>query len=151
MLHFGSGILADPNATCTTGDVRLRGGARDNEGRVEICYDNHWGALCDNSWDNNDAAVVCRQLGYSTDGKCQNRIERCTDGCVGVFGRERERKRKAGREITNEVVYEATELSTSQHVYIALCDHQVVSESCICCDMILNIIVVTHFPVSPQV
>ena len=62
-------IATDPNVTCTDGDVRLMGGARDNEGRVEICYENHWGALCDNQWDNNDGMVVCRQLGFNTNGK----------------------------------------------------------------------------------
>ena len=89
--NFGFAVLPDPNANCTTGDVRLRGGARGNEGRVEICYDNHWGALCDNDWDNNDAAVVCRQLGLSTEGECLKRMKR-EDECVGVFW-----KRKGNR------------------------------------------------------
>ena len=92
----GFGQSTDPNANCTTGDVRLRGGASDNEGRVEICYDNHWGALCDNDWDNNDAAVVCRQLGLSTEGECLKRMKR-EDECVGVFW-----KRKGNRKDTRE-------------------------------------------------
>ena len=51
--------------SCGFGSLRLVGGRSSNEGRVEICINGVWGKVCHSSWDNNDAKVVCRQLGYS--------------------------------------------------------------------------------------
>ncbi|EGV99069.1 Macrophage receptor MARCO [Cricetulus griseus] len=45
-------------------EVRIVGGT--NRGRAEIFYNNVWGTICDDGWDNNDASVFCRMLGYSS-------------------------------------------------------------------------------------
>ena len=57
--------------TCTTeeeGDLRLVDGVSMYEGRVEVCKSREWGTICWRNWDNQEAMVVCRQLGFHTDG-----------------------------------------------------------------------------------
>ena len=56
------------DTSCCDGTVRLAGGSLANEGRVEICQSGEWKTVCDSNWSENEARVMCRQLGHITQG-----------------------------------------------------------------------------------
>ena len=69
-LYYFSGpvasVICQGNTTsqpeCSSGDLRLVGGERESEGRVEICVEGFWGTVCDSGFGREEATVVCRQL-----------------------------------------------------------------------------------------
>ena len=54
---------------CTDGAVQLKGSSYPTYGRVEVCVNGYWGTVCEDFWDEKDASVVCRQLGFAPHGK----------------------------------------------------------------------------------
>ncbi|GLI67492.1 hypothetical protein VaNZ11_011676, partial [Volvox africanus] len=47
-------------------EIRLVGGRSPSEGRIEMFDGQDWGTICDHLFEDADAMVVCRQLGYAT-------------------------------------------------------------------------------------
>ncbi|CAG2202856.1 unnamed protein product [Mytilus edulis] len=55
----------DVGLNCAT-QVRLSGGNKPTEGRVEVYHNGTWGTICDDMFDINDAKVLCHTLGFSS-------------------------------------------------------------------------------------
>ncbi|XP_022096166.1 deleted in malignant brain tumors 1 protein-like isoform X2 [Acanthaster planci] len=51
-------------SNATEGDMRVSGGRDATRGRVEIYHSGQWGTVCSRGFDDNDANVICHQLGF---------------------------------------------------------------------------------------
>ena len=52
---------------CDDGAIRLSDG-NSLYGRIEVCVNTTWGTVCDSNWTDNEASVICNQLGHSQYG-----------------------------------------------------------------------------------
>ena len=55
-------------ADCEEGGVRLQDGTDPSNGRVEVCRNGIWGSPCSSHWNISDARVLCKQLGFESEG-----------------------------------------------------------------------------------
>ena len=55
------------------------------EGRVEICYNRIWGMVCSNGWDEVDATVVCKQLGFGQPGELGYSLRSWKQGSYNII------------------------------------------------------------------
>ena len=58
-------------ANCSNGQLRLSGGSSPLDGRLEICYNNVWFAMCYTYSSLANQKVICEALGYSSQGKAK--------------------------------------------------------------------------------
>ena len=64
-----STIICHIIVPCNDKDVRIGGGDGLTYGRFEVCISGVWGTICsDTFWDNTDAGVACKELGFSQYG-----------------------------------------------------------------------------------
>ena len=58
VMYFNLSIISETMLT-------LVGGTKPSNGRVEIFHNGEWGTLCDSSFNEGDATVLCTMLGYN--------------------------------------------------------------------------------------
>ena len=62
-------LITAANSSCVNGEIRLVNGSGVHSGRVEVCFNDQFGTVCDDNWGSDDATVVCNQLGYRGQGR----------------------------------------------------------------------------------
>ncbi|PNH04661.1 Deleted in malignant brain tumors 1 protein [Tetrabaena socialis] len=76
--------------SCKAGlGVRLVAGPSAASGTLQVCHSGQWGTVCDEGWADEDAAVACRQLGFTSGaavrGQGPGRASNGTGPLLGPF------------------------------------------------------------------
>ena len=130
---------------CTTGTIRLVGGSNSAEGRVEVCSGGAWGTVCDDHWDNTDATVACRQLGYNTGKDGPGVFCTVTLTHIGTALRRAYFGQGSGTILMDDVHCDGTEsyLTNCIHITSHNCGHS--EDAGVRCACKYNNIMCTHF------
>ena len=68
-----AGVICQGNTSapteCEYGDVRLVGGQKLSEGRVEICARGYWATPCSGYWSITATKITCMVLGFPSNGE----------------------------------------------------------------------------------
>ena len=89
-------LAAAPAHAASEGDLRLSGGdALPHEGRLEIYHSGEWGAVCDDFFEQQEAEVACKQLGFTG---AQTHIRGFGGAVVAADLARRRRLRRDGNE-----------------------------------------------------
>ena len=89
--HKDAGVVC-PSA-CEDRDVRLVNFTQSYSGRVEMCYKGDWVSLCLDGWSNEEAQVICQQIGSFKQGSLRRStlyacmyiwMDGWMDGCMYV-------------------------------------------------------------------
>ena len=54
---------------CESGNIRLTGGKRERDGKVQMCNYGEWSTVCGKQ--NNITGIACRHLGFSDSFHCE--------------------------------------------------------------------------------
>ena len=78
-------FIAVDDGMCLEGEIRLVGGSRSGEGRVQMCFNGVWGSVCSLGFDEPEAQVTCRNLGFNIETTSECSYFPISSSCSNCF------------------------------------------------------------------